>query len=807
MKFDLTSSQVKTMIVDKLSHNFGVSPENATDEQFYKACALILRDQMVCRYSELRKKANEAGTKCVYYLCMEFLLGRSLRNTLFNLNLEETFRSALSTLDVKLDNLFEQEPDAGLGNGGLGRLAACFLDGLASQGYSAMGYSLRYEYGIFRQKLVEDWQTELPDFWLPGGRVWMQEVPESAVEVRLDGHIEETWDNNFHVTRHKDYTALTATPYDMYIAGKDGKGVARLRLWKADAATFDMGLFNSGNYMRAMEREAMAEVITKVLYPEDNHAEGKSLRLMQQYFLVSATIQDIIRRHLLHHASLDDLPECAAIHLNDTHPVLVIPEMMRIMLDECGYGWDNAWDIVTRTVGYTNHTVMAEALECWGVDLFKFHLPRVYQIVEEINRRFCAEMHARGVDGYKVGRMAPLNDGYVKMANLAVLSSHHVNGVSALHSEILKDSVFHDFYTVMPQKFTNVTNGIAHRRWLNQANPKLAALITELIGEGYIYDASELEKLLPYQNDASVLSRMQEIKRANKEKLAAYVKKANGITLDPNSIFDVQVKRMHEYKRQHMNALHILAEYQWLRENPQADYVPHTYFFGAKSAPGYHFAKQMIRFIVTLGNVINNDPRVNQKLKVVFMENYSVSLAELMIPAAEISEQISLAGTEASGTSNMKFMINSALTLGTLDGANVEIHDAVGSENMFLFGLTTPEVNSLKRGYNPRVYVDNNPVIRKAIEEVNRGIGGVNFDEIYRSLTSSDPYMVMADFESYSTAQKKAQNLYRSDPTTWTRMGLINTAHAGIFAADRAIREYADNIWFASPIPDDTEKE
>ena len=431
----------------------------------------------------------------------------------------------------------------------------------------------------------------------------------------------------------------------------------------------------------------------------------------------------------------------------------------------------------------------------------------MYQIVEEINRRFCAEMHARGVDGYKVGRMAPLNDGYVKMANLAVLSSHHVNGVSALHSEILKDSVFHDFYTVMPQKFTNVTNGIAHRRWLNQANPELAALITELIGEGYIYDASELEKLLPYQSDASVLSRMQKIKRANKEKLAAYVKKANGITLDPDSIFDVQVKRMHEYKRQHMNALHILSEYQWLRENPQADYVPHTYFFGAKSAPGYHFAKQMIRFIVTLGNVINNDPRVNQKLKVVFMENYSVSLAELMIPAAEISEQISLAGTEASGTSNMKFMINSALTLGTLDGANVEIHDAVGSENMFLFGLTTPEVNSLKRGYNPRVYVDNNPVIRKAIEEVNRGIGGVNFDEIYRSLTSSDPYMVMADFESYSTAQKKAQNLYRSDPTTWTRMGLINTAHAGIFAADRAIREYADNIWFASPIPDDTEKE
>ena len=489
MNFEVSSSQIKSMIVDKLSHNFGVSPENATDEQFYKSCALILRDMMIQRYGELRKKADQTGTKRVYYLCMEFLMGRSLRNTLFNLNLEDTFRTALEEMNIKLDNLFEQEPDAGLGNGGLGRLAACFLDGLASQGYSAMGYSLRYEYGIFRQKLVEGWQTELPDFWLPGGRVWLQEVPESSVTIRLDGHVEESWSNGFHTIEHKDYTELTAVPYDMYVAGKDGKGIARLRLWKAQADAFDMGLFNSGNYMRAMERDAMAEVITKVLYPEDNHAEGKSLRLMQQYFLVSATIQDIIRRHLMKHTSLDDLPECAAIHLNDTHPVLVIPEMMRIMLDECGYTWDDAWSIVTRTVGYTNHTVMAEALECWGVDLFKFHLPRVYQIVEEINRRFCAEMHNRGVDGYKVGRMAPLNDGYVKMANLAVLSSHHVNGVSALHSEILKDSVFHDFYTVMPEKFTNVTNGIAHRRWLNQANPGLASLITELIGDGYIYHA------------------------------------------------------------------------------------------------------------------------------------------------------------------------------------------------------------------------------------------------------------------------------------------------------------------------------
>ncbi len=801
MNYKHTVGKIKDTIETTLDHTFGVSLQNATDEQCYKAVALIVRDMMARGRSEYMANAEKTHTKQVYYLCMEFLLGRSLKNSLFNLGVEEDFRDALSEMGLKLDALYEQEPDAGLGNGGLGRLAACFMDALATQGYPATGYSLRYEYGIFRQKLVDGWQTELPDFWLPGGKIWMQAAPEKSVEVHFNGHIEDYWNNQYHVVNHKDYTKVTAVPYDMYIAGMDGKGISRLRIWSASSPEFDMKLFNSGDYMRAMEQNAMAEVITKVLYPEDNHMEGKSLRLSQQYFLVSATIQDIIRRHLFKYSTLDNLPELVAIHLNDTHPVLAIPEMMRVMLDECGYGWDAAWDIVTRTIAYTNHTVMAEALECWGVELFKGRLPRIYQIIEEINRRFCAGMHEKGVDGYKVGRMAPLNDGYVKMANLAVVSAHSVNGVSQLHSDILKNSVFHDFYTEMPDKFTNVTNGIAHRRWLNQSNPELAELITGLIGDGYIRNAAELENLMKYKDDSSVLQKMAQIKRNNKVRLAEYVKKANDIDINPDSIFDVQVKRMHEYKRQHMNALHILSTYQWLRENPNAEFIPHTYIFGAKAAPGYYFAKQMIRFIVELGNTINNDPLVNQKMKVVYIEDYRVTLAELLTPAADLSEQISLAGTEASGTSNMKFMINAAVTIGTLDGANVEIHDAVGDDNILLFGMTTPEVNALKPSYRPRTIFENNPIVKKAVGALNTGFCGVRFDDIANSLLNSDPYMVLADFDSYSKAQQKAEVLY-GEPEVWHRMCLVNTAKSGRFAADRAIKEYADNIWHAKPLPE-----
>ena len=555
MNYNLTVSQIKTTIRDRLSHTFGVSLENASNEEYYKAVVLTVRELLAKGRAEFVANAEKTETKQIYYLCMEFLLGRSLRNNLYNLGLEEPFRAALSEMGIKLDALYEQEPDAGLGNGGLGRLAACFLDGLATQGYPAMGYSLRYEYGLFRQKLVDGWQTELPDFWIPGGSVWMQQVPDSSVEVHFDGHIEEKWHDQYHSVRHKDYTTVTAVPYDLYVAGMDGRGISLLRVWRAENNKFDMSLFNSGNYMRAMEQQAMTEVITKVLYPEDNHTDGKLLRLSQQYFLVSASIQDIIRRHLYSHSSLDDLPKLAAIHLNDTHPVLAIPEMMRVMLDECGYGWDAAWDIIKRTVAYTNHTVMSEALETWGCDLFRMRMPRIYQIVEEINRRFWEDMKAKGMDHNRIARMAPISNGYVKMANLAVIGSHSVNGVSALHSEILKDDLFHSFYMDEPYKFTNVTNGIAHRRWLNQSNPQLAALVTELIGRDYIYDADKLSGLLQYKDDPAVLDKLEKIKRANKERLAAYLKRSQNDTVDPDSIFDVQVKRLHEYKRQHMNAL------------------------------------------------------------------------------------------------------------------------------------------------------------------------------------------------------------------------------------------------------------
>ena len=800
MNLKISSGEIRKMLLSKLSHNFGVSPAEATNEHFYKALVLVVNDIMNQRRTQFSKNAAKQGSKQIYYLCMEFLMGRSLKNNLFNLGLENTVSTALSNLGIKLDKLYEQEPDAGLGNGGLGRLAACFLDSLATLGHPAMGYCLKYEYGIFSQKLIDGWQTELPDFWLPGGEIWLQPYPEKSVEVLFNGEITETWDGPYHQVNHVNATKVIAVPYDMMVAGYNGKGISRLRLWASKSEEFDMSLFNSGDYVRAMEQNAMAEVITKVLYPEDNHSEGKSLRLSQQYFLVSATIQDIVRRHLKVYSTLDNIPEVVAIHLNDTHPVLAIPELMRLMLDECGYSWDDAWDIVTRTFAYTNHTVMREALECWSVDLFKRRLPRIYQILEEINRRFCSSMHDMGIDGYQVGRMAIINDGIVKMANLAVAASHSVNGVSRLHSEILKDTVFKDFFTVMPNKFKNVTNGIAHRRWLNQSNPELAKFITELIGNNYITDASKLQDLLKFKNDNSVLEKLSKIKLENKERMAKYIKKHNNIIVDPNSIFDVQVKRLHEYKRQHLNALHILSTYQWLRENPNADFVPKTYIFGAKAAPGYYFAKEIIRFIVKLGNTINNDPKVNQKLKVVYLEDYRVTVAEQLMPAAEISEQISLAGTEASGTGNMKFMINGAITLGTLDGANVEINEAVGENNILIFGMTSDEVDKMKKhGYNPIVHYNNNPILKRAIDEIAVGFEGTRFDNIANSLMNQDQYMVLADFEDYSNAQQKASKLCL-DKHNWNHMSIVNIAHAGRFASDRAISDYSRDIWGAKPV-------
>lgn len=799
MKTTISTTQAKKLITDKLSHFFGVAPDVATDEQFYKAVAMIVRDELSKKNSDFRHTAKGQDSKEIYYLCMEFLMGRSLKNNLYNLGLTETFDKALSSMGVKLDNLYEQEPDAGLGNGGLGRLAACYLDGLATTGFQSMGYSLRYEAGIFKQKLIDGWQTELPDFWLPGGEVWLVPREERSCKVAFEGYIEDSWDGDFHHVNHKDANVVEAIPYDMYVSGK-GEGVSRLRLWAAKKPELDMTLFNEGSYMKAMEQSAMAEAITKVLYPADNSPEGKSLRLRQQYFLVSASIQDIIQRHLTKYGTLDNLPDKVAIHINDTHPTMAIPELMRIMLDECGYSWDDAWSIVTRTVAYTNHTVMKEALECWSEELYSRLLPRIYQITKEIDNRFRAYVWSATYDADRVERMAVVSNGVVRMANLCVIGSHSVNGVSALHSEILKETVFNDFYNLTPEKFCNVTNGIAFRRWICQANPALTDYITSLIGDGFITKSDELEKLRQFKDDKKVLAKLDEIKHENKVRFAKIIKKRNGVDINPDSIFDVQVKRLHEYKRQQLNILNIISEYQMLKENPNADYYPKTYIFASKAAPGYFMAKKLIQLIDALSNVINNDPDVNDKLKVVFLEDYNVSLAEVLMPAADISEQISLAGTEASGTGNMKLMLNGAITLGTLDGANVEIHDAVGEDNIYIFGMKTPEVEQLKKaGYFPQSYIQNNEALAKAMAFLQNGVNGKKFDEVYYSLVNTDPYMALADFTDYQRAQREISKAY-ADREKFVKMSLMNISGAGIFSADRSIMDYANNIWHTKPV-------
>ncbi len=800
MNYSLTKAQAKELISAKLSHFFGVSPEEATDEQYYKAVALIVKDLMHDGLRETRKKADESDSKRIYYLSMEFLMGRSLKNNLYNLNLTKTFTSALKDFGINIEKLYDCEPDAGLGNGGLGRLAACYLDGLATQGYVGMGYSIMYECGIFKQKLVDGWQTELPDFWLPGGEVWLTRRDQEAVQVSFGGTIQESWDNQYHSVENVNDTKINAVPYDMFVSGKDGKGYSILRLWKSEAPSLDMHLFDQGQYMKAMERAAMAEVISKILYPSDNHPEGKSLRLKQQYFLVSASIQDIVKRHLRHFSTMSNFAEKNAVHINDTHPTLSIPELMRILLDECGYEWDDAWKIVTETMAYTNHTVMKEALECWSEDLFRTLLPRIYQIIKEIDNRYRAYIWSATGDAGKVNELAVIANGVIRMANLCVATCHSVNGVSALHSQILKDTLFKDYYQLTPQKFKNVTNGIAHRRWLCQSNPLLSDYINKLIGKGFVLKADELEKLKKYADDKEVLVQLDKIKHENKKLFAQHVKKETGIILDPDSIFDVQVKRLHEYKRQHLNAFQILAKYLEIKDNPNGNYTPHTYIFGAKAASGYFMAKKIISFIYAMSQMINNDPEVNKFLKVVYLEDYNVTMAERLMPAADISEQISLAGTEASGTGNMKLMLNGAITLGTLDGANVEIHEAVGDDNMILFGMTTNEVRELERaGYQPMNYFNNNAELRRVIEFIQHGIEGKDFPEIGNTIIHHDPYMVLADFADYRNAQKKIDTLW-ADRENWNRMSLMNIASAGRFAADRAINDYARDIWHTKPV-------
>lgn len=801
MNYTLTKKQAKELIESKLSHFIGVAPREATNEQYYKAISLIVREMMSEGRAEFSQKGSKEGAKRVYYLCMEFLMGRSLKNNLYNLNLTKVFESVLKDYGVKLENIYECEPDAGLGNGGLGRLAACYLDGLATQGYVSKGYSILYEYGIFKQKIIDGWQTELPDFWLPGGEVWLIPHEESAYEVKFEGEVKDIWENQFHHVELENANTIQAVPYDMHVAGKDGKGISVLRLWAARAPGLDMALFNQGDYMRAMERNAMAEVISKVLYPADNHPEGKSLRLRQQYFLVSASIQDIVKHHLREFGTMDNFAEKVAIHINDTHPTMAIPELMRILLDECGYGWDEAWKIVTNTMAYTNHTVMKEALECWPEDLYHRLMPRIWQITKEIDNRFRSFVWQGTGNAETVERMAVISNGIVRMANLCVAGSHSVNGVSALHSDILKDTVFSDFYALTPNKFTNVTNGIAHRRWLCQSNPDLTKYLTELIGDGFVKDGNCLLDLRKYKDDKAVLEELGKIKRGNKERFAEFVKAQTGTVLDPDSIFDVQVKRLHEYKRQHLNALNILSKYLAIKENPNGEFIPHTYIFGAKAASGYFVAKKIISFICALADVINNDPDVKGRLKVVYVEDYNVTMAERLMPAADISEQISLAGTEASGTGNMKLMLNGAVTLGTMDGANVEIYDAVGKDNIFIFGMSTPEVDQMKkRGYDPIVYYNNNAEIRKILDFANQqGIGGKFFHEVTSSIIYHDPYMVLADFDDYRNTQKKIAEAYL-DRDGWNKMSLMNISGAGRFAADRAINEYAQNIWHTKSV-------
>ncbi len=801
------SNNFSQQIAEVMARNFGIKPEDASKAQIYKATCMVVRDMLTSTRIDFKKTVRERNAKQVYYMSMEFLLGRSLKNHLFNMGITDVVEKAVGELGMSMDELYAFEPDAGLGNGGLGRLAAAYMDALTSCDYAASGFSIMYDYGIFKQFIADGWQLEQPDEWLKMGGVWLSPRMEEVYEVKFGGRLEERWeDGKLHVEQ-KDHSTVLAVPYDMNISGFNTDTVNRLRLWSSKAPVdFDMTLFSRGDYVKAMSEKAMAESISKVLYPADDHIEGKSLRLKQQYFFVSASIQSIIKRHLKTNPTLDNLGDCVAIHINDTHPTLCIPELMRILLDVYGYGWDQAWDIVTKTISYTNHTVMSEALEKWPQDLFKSLLPRVYQIVHEINQRFCGELwNAYPNNWGAVNHNAILGDGQVRMANLCLATSHTINGVSALHSEILKNDVFHDYYRMHPEKFTNVTNGITHRRWVCQANPGLSNMVTDLIGEGWKNDATELQGLLKYMGDKQVLDRLQVIKRENKERLAKYILENNGVTVNPDSIFDVQVKRLHEYKRQLLNALHILDLYFRIKENPNLDIQPRTFIFGAKAASAYYMAKQIIRFICQLGNVINNDPDVKDKIKVVFLENYRVTLAEIIMPAAEVSEQISIAGKEASGTGNMKFMINGALTIGTMDGANVEIHENVGDENMFLFGLLAHEVEEMwRKGYNPTYYYHSNPTIKRLIDALRAGIGGVFFDEIADSLTigrngTADGFMCLADFESYKNAQQRVNDTY-GDREKWNRMSLVNIAKAGFFAGDRAVREYANRIWGLTPI-------
>ena len=787
---------------DTLRRLYGCDIQDAAEKQVYRALCILVRNLLSEKNRLFRQRCREEERKEVYYMSMEFLVGTNLRNNLYNLGLETQCREGLAELGINIDTLYEMEPDAGLGNGGLGRLASCYMDAATGMDYSVTGFSIRYEFGIFRQKIVDGWQMEFPDNWLEMGDVWLRSRPDDAVEVKFGGEVREWVDEmgRFRVAQ-VDYSSVTAVPHDMFISGYGGEAANRLVLWSAKLPQgFDMAAFSRGDYVRALETNAMAETISKVLYPADDHIQGKRLRLKQQYLLVSASLQSILRKHYKKYRCLDNLADKVAIHINDTHPALCVPELMRLLVDEYEYGWDAAWNITCKTLSYTNHTVMSEALERWNVDLFRSQLPRIYSICVEINRRLIEQLCAAYPNDWgKIDYMAVIAHNEVRMANLCLAACHKVNGVSQLHTDILKNGIFRDYCQLKPDRFCNVTNGIAYRRWLCQSNPLLTDYLTDLIGDGFKKDARDLEKLMQYHDDAAVLETLRGIKRRNKERLALRIAQKNGVRVDPDSIFDIQIKRLHEYKRQLLNILHVLHLYCEIKANPNGNYVPRTFIFAAKASAGYIRAKQIISLIVAVSNFINNDPMVREKLKVVFMEDYKVSLAEIIIPAADISEQISVAGKEASGTGNMKLMINGAVTVGTLDGANVEIHQQVGDDNIFLFGMKAHETEALwQKGYNPNEFVT--PALQEVLQMLTSGVLGQRFDDIAACLLTNrfgtaDPFMTVADFTDYVRVHQDVQEAYR-DARRFGNMSLTNIAKAGLFSSDRAVEEYARNIWY-----------
>ena len=805
---------IKASIIGKLQRYNGRTIEEASNGQIYRALASTVRDQIMQKWMISREERKTNNNKRLFYLSVEFLMGRSLYTNILNLVSLDAYKQALDELHIDVDKVLQEEPEPALGNGGLGRLAACFMDSLASLDLPAMGCSIRYEYGLFRQKIVDGQQVELPDYWLGNGNVWEMPVMEDACEVHFNGHVEMGNENGRTVFRHVGYNTVEAVPYDMPLVGYDTSTVNSLRLWSARAPKrIDLSDFNHGHYVQASEEKELAEAISNILYPEDNHYEGKLLRLKQQYFFTSATLQYILKDFKkLNGTNWSKLPEKVVIHINDTHPGLAIPELMRLLMDEEGLGWDEAQQIVSRTMAYTNHTIMAEALEKWPEDMVKSLLPRIYQILVEMNKRLCARLwNFFPGEAERVGRMAIIAYGYIHMANLCVAMTFSTNGVSKLHGDILKQETFHDFYLVMPEKFSAITNGITHRRWLMACNPELTKLICDTIGTDWVKDPELLHDLAPYADDAAFREQFEKIKHNNKVRLSNFLKEHQGAIVDPNFIFDAQSKRLHEYKRQMLNALHILVLYNRIVNDPNFTMHPRVFIFGSKAAPGYNRAKQIIRFINGLSALIAKHPRASKMLQVVFLENYDVSSAQMLIPATEISEQISTASKEASGTGNMKYMMNGAITIGTMDGANVEISEQVGMDNIYIFGMRSDTVLDMyrERNYNPMTIFETNQELRLALTQMIDGTelpdAPSALQDLYHSLligdwgNMADPFFVLKDFGSYSMAQRRIDADY-ADRDKWNRMAVINTAMSGVFCSDRTIREYNDTIWHLDPL-------